>query len=248
VDPRGRWRRWRAVFLRNFAMLDILVIAPHPDDAELGMGGAIAQMVDQGVRVGILDLTDGEPTPHGAPDIRARETAAASAALGVEWRENLGLPNRRLEATLSARAMLAEVIRRTRPRWLFAPYWEDAHPDHVAATQLVEAARFWSKLTKSELAGAPHHPERIYYYFCIHLKLVPQPAFVLDISQQWRRKQAAIECYHSQFVEGRPTEPPTMLDRFRDEAAFWGKSIGTAYGEPFASREPVGLASLRDLV
>ena len=126
-------------------MLDILVIAPHPDDAELGMGGAILKFKQQGVRVGVLDLTDGEPTPHGSLEIRARETAAATEILGLDWRENLGLPNRSLEATLDARHQLAGVIREQRPRWLFAPYWLDAHPDHVAANQLVDAARFWSK-------------------------------------------------------------------------------------------------------
>jgi LmbE family N-acetylglucosaminyl deacetylase len=156
--------------------------------------------------------------------------------------------NRELEATLEARRRVAEVIRRVRPKWLFAPYWEDAHPDHVAATQLVEAARFWAKLSKTDMAGEPHHPQRIFYYHCIHLKIVPRPAFVLDISRHWEQKRASIACYHSQFVEGRSQEPPTLLDRFRDEAAFWGKSIGTAYGEPFASREPVGLADFRDLV
>jgi LmbE family N-acetylglucosaminyl deacetylase len=82
----------------------------------------------------------------------------------------------------------------------------------------------------------------------VHLRLVEEPAFVLDISQVWEKKRAAIECYQSQFISGRPSEPPTFLDRLRDQAAFWGGSIGTAYGEPFASREPVGLASLRDLV
>ena len=96
----------------------------------------------------MLDLTSGEPTPHGSPEIRARETAAATKILGLDWRENLGLPNRSLEATLENRAKLAGVIRQQRPRWLFAPYWVDAHPDHVAATQLVEAARFWAKLTR----------------------------------------------------------------------------------------------------
>ena len=135
-----------------------------------------------------------------------------------------------------------------RPKWIFAPYWVDAHPDHVAATQLIEAARFWSKLTKSDLPGEPHTIHRIYYYYCVHLKLVPQPAFVLDISRHWETKLAAIRCYRSQFIEGRPTEPPTFLDRLRDEAAYWGKSIGVAYGEPFASREPIGLASMRELV
>ncbi|QDU90755.1 4-oxalmesaconate hydratase [Pirellulimonas nuda] len=228
--------------------LDALIIAPHPDDAELGMGGAIVKMIAQGLRVGVLDLTSGEPTPHGSLEVRAAETAAATKALGLEWRENLGLPNRSLEATLENRAKLAEVFRRTRPRWLFAPYWEDAHPDHTAATKLVEDARFWSKLTKTDMAGEPHHPERIYSYYCVHLKMAPQPAFVLDISAQWQQKAAAIACYQSQFVTGRPTDPPTILDRLRDEAAYWGKTIGKAYGEPFASREPLGLSGFGELV
>ncbi len=229
-------------------MLDVLIIAPHPDDAELGMGGAILKFLAEGLRVGVLDLTDGEPTPHGSTEIRRRETAAASDSLGLEWRENLGLPNRRLEATLDARHQLAGVFRRTRPRWLFAPYWEDAHPDHLAATALVEAARFWSKLTKCDIPGEPHHPERVFHYFCVHLRLTPQPAFVLDISDQWEQKLAAIRCYESQFVTGRPTEPPTFVDQLRDEAAYWGKTIGRRYGEPFACREPLGLASMRELV
>jgi bacillithiol biosynthesis deacetylase BshB1 len=227
--------------------LDILVVAPHPDDAELGMGGAILKFKAEGQRIGVLDLTDGEPTPHGTPELRARETTAASSVLQLDWRENLGLPNRCLEATLEARHKLAEVFRAVRPRWIFAPYWIDAHPDHVAATQLVEAARFWSKLTKSDLAGEPFHPQRIYNYFCVHLKLAPQPAFVLDISEQWEQKLAAIRCYESQFITGRPTEPPTFLDQLRDEAAYWGKTIGVRYGEPFTSREPLGLTSMQSL-
>jgi bacillithiol biosynthesis deacetylase BshB1 len=227
--------------------LDVLVIAPHPDDAELGMGGAILKFKAEGLTVGVLDLTDGEPTPHGTPEIRAHETAAATDVLGLDWRENLGLPNRFLEPTLDARHKLAEVIRRVRPRWLFAPYWIDAHPDHVAATQLVEAARFWGKLTKSDLAGERHHAERIYNYFCVHLKLAPQPAFVLDISEQWEHKLAAIRCYHSQFIEGREQASPTFLEQLRDEAAYWGKTIGTRFGEPFTCREPIGMTSMRDL-
>ena len=229
-------------------MLDVLVVAPHPDDAELGMAGAIMKLKDEGWRVGILDLTDGEPTPFGSPEIRARETAAATAILGLDWRENLGLANRRLEATLDTRAKLAAVFRRERPRWLFAPYWVDAHPDHVAATELIEAARFWSKLTKTDLPGEPHHPQRIFYYYCVHLRMLPQPAFVLDISRYWDRKRSAIECYRSQFTEGRPPEPPTLIDRLRDQAATWGWSIGVQYGEAFASREPLGLTTLSGLI
>ncbi|MEX0642611.1 MAG: bacillithiol biosynthesis deacetylase BshB1 [Pirellulales bacterium] len=228
-------------------MLDILVIAPHPDDAELGMGGAILKFITEGRRVGVLDLTSGEPTPHGSPEIRARETAAASKILDLDWRENLGLPNRSLEASLENREKLAGVIRKQRPRWLFAPYWIDAHPDHVAATQLVDDARFWAKLSKTDMPGEPYHPERIYNYYCVHLKHAAQPAFVLDISDEWERKLDAIRCYESQFITGRPTEPPTFLDQLRDEAAFWGKTIGTRYGEPFHCREPIGLTTMAGL-
>lgn len=229
-------------------MLDILVIAPHPDDAELGMGGAIVKFLAEGRRVGVLDLTSGEPTPHGSPELRARETAAATKILGLEWRENLGLPNRSLEPTLEARAKLAAVFRREKPRWLFAPYWVDAHPDHTAATKLVEDARFWSKLTKSDLPGEPHHPQRIYNYYCIHLRQAIQPAFVLDVSDHMDAKTASIRAYESQFIAGRTTNPPTFLDQLRDEASYWGKTIGVAYGEPFACREPIGLRSMSELV
>jgi bacillithiol biosynthesis deacetylase BshB1 len=228
--------------------LDILVISPHPDDAELGVAGAILKFKSEGLRVGILDLTDGEPTPFGSPEIRARETAAASLVLDIDWRENLGLPNRTLEPTLDARHRLAGVIRQVRPRWLFAPYWVDAHPDHLAATQLVEAARFWAKFTKSDLPGEPHFPQRIYNYYCVHLKLAAQPAFILNITDYWDQKLAAIRCYHSQFIAGRPQTPPTFLDQLRDEAAYWGKSIGVRYGEPFTCREPIGLVSMSGLV
>jgi len=142
--------------------LDALVVAPHPDDAELGMGGTIAAMIEKNYRVGILDLTSGEPTPLGSVEKRRAETAKASAILKITWRYNLGLPNRFLEATLENRAKIAGIFRLTRPRWIFAPYWVDAHPDHTAATELIEAARFWSKLTKCDLPGEPFHPQRIF--------------------------------------------------------------------------------------
>jgi bacillithiol biosynthesis deacetylase BshB1 len=229
-------------------MLDILVIAPHPDDAELGMAGAVLKFKAEGRRVGVLDLTSGEPTPHGSVETRQRETLAATKILDLDWRGNLDLPNRSLEPTLEARALVAGVIRQQRPRWLFAPYWIDAHPDHVAATELVEAARFWAKLTKTDLPGEPHHPQRIYNYFCIHLRQAVVPAFVLDISDHWEKKAASIAAYQSQFVTGRSAEPPTFLDGLRDEAAYWGKMIGVRYGEPFTCREPLGLRSMNELV
>jgi N-acetylglucosamine malate deacetylase 1 len=227
--------------------LDYLVIASHPDDAELGVGGTIAVLLAEGARVGVLDLTDGEPTPHGSPEIRARETAAASAVLGLTWRGNLGLPNRRLEADLASRARLAGVLREVRPRVLLAPYWEDSHPDHVAASALVDAARFWAKLTKSDLPGTPHFPAKILYYFAIHLRIHPKPSFVVDISAHIETKMKAVSCYHSQLIQGRPTTPPTLLDDVRDRSRYWGWAIGVAHGEPLVSREEIGLRSLRDL-
>lgn len=229
-------------------MLDYLIIAAHPDDAELGAGGAALLLKSQGSSVGILDLTDGEPTPHGSPEIRRAETEAATRVLGVDWRGNLGLPNRSLTADLESRARVAEMIRQLRPRVLMAPYWEDAHPDHIAASALVDAARFSAKLTKTPLPGDPWYPTRIVYYFSVHLRLHPRPSFVLDITPHIESKLRAIACYHSQFVEGRPTVCPTLLDDLRDRARYWGWAIGAEYGEPFLCREEVGLRGLRDLL
>ena len=228
--------------------LDVLVIAPHPDDAELGAGGAILKMLAAGTSVGVLDLTDGEPTPHGSIEIRNRETAAATRTLGLPWRASLGLPNRKLVADLDSRKKLAEVFRAVAPTWLFAPYWIDAHPDHVAATQLVEEARFWSKLTKSDMAGTPHHPQRIYNYYSVHLKSHATPAFVLDISEVWDRKLDAIKCYESQFITGREHLRPSFIEQLEIEASFWGKSIGVKYGEPFHCKEPIGLTEMNSLI
>jgi bacillithiol biosynthesis deacetylase BshB1 len=231
----------------NLPTLDYLIIAPHPDDAELGAGGTILVLRREGAKVGVLDLTDGEPTPFGSREIRQRETDAATAILGLDWRGNLGLPNRSLVADLDSRARLAGMFRRLRPRVILAPYWEDAHPDHVAASSLVDAARFWAKLTKCDLPGEPYFPQRLYYYFSVHLRIHPRPSFVVDIGRHIEEKMQAIACYRSQFIEGRPTAPPTILDDLRDRARYWGWAVGAAYGEPFVSREEIGLRSLRDL-
>ena len=229
-------------------MLDALVIAPHPDDAEIGMGGTIVRMIAQGWTVGILDLTSGEPTPLGDPVRRASETAAANASIGGPWRENLGLTNRSLEPTLINRRALAAVFRRVRPRLLFAPYWEDAHPDHIAATKLVEDARFWSKLSKSDIPGTPHHPARILYYFSIHLRIVERPSLLVDVSDQAEAKRAAVTCYRSQLVDNQPLGRPSVIDSVFDRTRFWGHLAGVLHAEPFASREPVALKGLGDLL
>ncbi len=222
-------------------MLDALVIAPHPDDAELGVGGTIVRLMARGWKVGILDLTSGEPTPRGSVETRKLETACATAALGNPWRENLGLPNRNLEATLEHRRALAAVFRRVKPRLLFAPFWEDAHPDHTAATKLVEEARFWSKLSKSDIPGEPFHPSRVLYYFSVHLRIVERPSFVLDMSEQNEAKLAAMRCYQTQLTDA-------LIESVTDRTRFWGHIAGVRHAEPFASREPIGLAGLDDLL
>lgn len=228
--------------------LDYLVIAAHPDDAELGAGGAIRALKAQGARVGVLDLTSGEPTPHGNVELRQRETAAASTILQLDWRGNLGLPNRALVADLDSRARVAGVLRQLRPRVLLSHYWDDAHPDHVAASALVDAARFWAKLTKTDLPGAPHYPARIIYFLSVHLRLHVDPSFVLDVSAHHDDKMRAVACYHSQFVAGRDQTPPTFLDELTERARYWGWTIGVRYGEPFVCREEVGLRDLGALV
>ena len=229
-------------------MLDALVVAPHPDDAELGMGGTIVRLIGQGWKLGILDLTSGEPTPLGSLERRAAETLAANSALGNPWRKNLGLPNRSLEPTLVNRRELAGVFRQVRPRLIFAPYWEDAHPDHTAATKLVEDARFWSKLSRSDIPGAPFHPARILYYFSVHLRIVERPSLLIDISDQLEAKDQALRCYRSQLVDNQPAGKPGVIDSVRDRTRFWGHMVGVKHAEPFASREPVGLTSLDHLL
>lgn len=224
--------------------LDYLIVACHPDDAELCLGGTILSLQAQGHRVGILDLTSGEPTPHGSEQIRKKETAKASQILNITHRENLGLPNRALVADLESRRLLAERFRQLRPRIILTHYWQDAHPDHVAASELVDAARFWSKLTKVDWAGEPFYPEKIIYFFSFHLRQHVAPSFVVDVSPFHSQKMEAIRAYHSQFVEGRSQQFPTLLDDIAARDRYFGWSIGVPFAEPFCTKELVGLKSL----
>ena len=227
-------------------MADVICIGAHPDDVEIGMGGTVAKMVAQGLDVVMVDLTDGEPTPHGTHDIRVREATAAAESLGVRSRVLMPLVNRELMDTVSARTMLAEIIREHRPRVLFAPYPLDAHPDHIAASAIVEAARFYSKFVKTEMAGEPHFPARVYHYFAVHLRLLAKPSFVVDVSDTLEAKAAALACYGSQF--GPETANGSVLKWVTGQARVWGDLIGCDGGEPFFSREEIGIRDIRDLV
>ena len=208
--------------------LDILVVAPHPDDAEISAGGTIAASRRQNLRVGVVDLTSGEPTPHGSIEIRRQETDRATAILDLTWRKNLELPNRSLQPTLDARRKLAEVFRLTRPRLILSPYWQDVHPDHVSASTLCDDARFWSKLSRTDLCGEPFWPPQLLHFFSIHLRIHPAPSIVMDISTDIETKMNAVRSFASQLTVGRDTAFPTVLDDIRDRARYWGWAIGKA--------------------
>lgn len=246
-------------------MANILVVGPHPDDQELGMGGAIALLADQGHHLLLLDITDGEPTPRGSPEIRAREAAAAVDALrgdgaGRIDRVCLGLPNRRVEHTIEARHRVASVIRAHQASIVFAPYFEDAHPDHRAVTRIVEDARFDAKLTRLDLPAPPTpgaapdggtldagrfppiYPKWLFYYYATHLRIVPSPSFIVDVSATIERKIASIMAYRSQFVDHAPNRG--VAEWVRAAAVYLGSRIGCAAGEGFFTREPIGLRGL----
>jgi len=225
--------------------MNVLVIGPHPDDQELGMGGTIARLAAEGHDVLLLDMTNGEPTPHGSPEIRARESAEAASILGVR-RTCLGLPNRSVTHSLEARHRLAGVMREHATEIVFAPYFEDAHPDHVATTRIAEDARFDAKLTKIDLPGEPIYPRWFFYYYCTHLRIVPNPGFIIDISGWEEQKRQAIVAYHSQFVV--PERNRAVVEWVSAANRYFGSRIGTTAGEPFFTREPLGLAGLGGIV
>jgi bacillithiol biosynthesis deacetylase BshB1 len=218
-----------------------LVVAPHPDDAELGMGGTIARMIASGWDVCVVDLTDGEPTPFGSKEIRAQEATLASNILGIQSRLCLDLPNRRLEATFENRKRLAEVIRQFRPVALFGPCLPDWHPDHAAAAQLVEVARFEAKYHKTDMKGQPHWTPKLYHYYSPHRLEYQRPSFIVDISDTWQKKKDAIGAYKSQIENSEVNQSVSLIERCEIVSGFFGLSIASKYGEPFICNEPISI-------
>ncbi len=226
-------------------MANILVVGPHPDDQELGMGGTIIRLASQGHDVLLLDMTNGEPTPLGSPEIREREWTRAAEIMGVK-RRLLGLPNRQVQHTLEARHAAAAVIREHQAQMIFLPFEEDAHPDHRAVTRIVEDARFDAKLTKIDLPGDPIYPKWVIYYYATHLRWVANPHFCMDITAQMDAKEAAINAYESQFVL--PEKNRQVVAWVRQMNGYMGSRIGVPYAEPFFTKEPLGLGGLTDVV
>lgn len=230
------------------ALLDIVFTAPHPDDLEIGMGGTIAGLVKLGYRVGMVHMTNGEPTPRGAPEIRVREAAAAAEVLGVTVWEILDLPNRELMDGPAARCALATVLRRHRPKVLvgMAGRTPAGSPDHYQAQLITEGTRFYSQLTKwdDRFGGAkPHRVDHLVYRpLPGSAELTHWPGrFVVDISDTIQQKCDAISCYRSQF-DGERLE--RLLHYVRSVAGAEGARCGFRYGEMYALPHPLGVSDM----
>jgi len=206
------------------------------------MGGTIVKLAAQGHRVHLVDMTNGEPTPHGSVETRARESAEAAKVLCV-GRTLVGLKNREVTHDIPSRHKVAAVIRAHKADWLFVPYPIDAHPDHVAVSRICEDARFDAKLTKTDIPGEPWYPKRVIYYFCTHLRMNFTPNFCIDISDTVEQKMSAIACYKSQFVGASESVP----DMVKAVSAYFGTRIATAHAEPFFTQEMLGFKGLDQL-
>ena len=232
--------------------LDLLAVAPHPDDVELTCGGTLIKMARRGRRVGILDLTGGEMGTRGSVEIRRREAAAAAKVMGVAHRENLGLPDAHLELRMDYKLAIARRIRALRPRTVILPVWTGRHPDHYTASQLVYEGCFLAGLRRLDLEGEAFRPFKLLYATAYDRTV--RPTFVVDISKEFERRNRAIYAYKSQF-EPKGSEKRSKvflpLDRLVKEvglvARFYGEMSGVEYAEPFLVKEVMQVDDVTDL-
>jgi LmbE family N-acetylglucosaminyl deacetylase len=229
--------------------LDVIAVGAHPDDVEIACGGTLARLARQGYRVGIVDLTDGEPTPASpGPEVRLAEARAAAEVLGAKVRVTLDLPNRRLFDTFEARVALAKVFRKHRPRLVIGLGERTplASPDHWQARQITEAGVFYAKLSKwdEHFDGLPRHviPAFLYCYLSFHSLQPTHEAstFVVDIGDELLMKLKAIACYKTQFP---PAKAESLL-RFRAYVEQQGMAAGFRAGEVLASPAALGVRDL----
>ena len=222
--------------------IDLLVFGPHPDDLEIGLGGTIARHAAAGHRVGLCDLTEGELSSNGTIEERREEAAAAARVLGAAWRENLRWPDGAIEATPAAIRSAVDLIRQHRPRTIAIPYWDDRHPDHGAASQVLKIAAFKSGLRRYVTGADPWRAEWLCYYFINDS--VP-PSFVVDVSEYYDKKRAALDCHRTQFAPATGNAVPTRLtaSTFRQliesRDAQFGALAGVAFAEGIIVREPI---------
>ncbi|MGI9519479.1 MAG: PIG-L family deacetylase [Pirellulaceae bacterium] len=229
--------------------LDVIAVGAHPDDVEIACGGTLARMVQQGYRVGIIDLTDGEPTPLSpGPEARLEEAREAAEVLGVHKRVTLDLPNRRLFDSFEARVALAMEFRRYRPRLVlgFGEKTPMASPDHWQAMQITDAAVFYSRLTKWDetFDHLPVHTidHQMYFFLGFDISTIPNNAafITMDISETLEAKMKSIECYKSQFPPGKRR----VLRRVEHGAIAFGTSAGFGAGEILIGTRPLGTRDL----
>ena len=233
----------------TYQQLDVIAVGAHPDDIEIACGGTLAALVDAGHKVGIIDLTDGEPTPLSpGPDVRMAEAKAAGEALGVHMRTLLHLTNRRLFDSFEARVKLANEFRKHRPKLVIGlgDKTPMASPDHWQAMLITDAAVFYSRLTKwdDQFDNLPPHiiSKQLYCMLGAPLAASPNPGgqVVVDISSTLARKIAAIRCYKTQF----PPEKEHLFDRVDAADRYLGRSAGVAAAEMLISPRPVIIKDL----
>lgn len=231
--------------------LDLLAVGAHPDDVEISCGGTLALAVTQGISVGILDLTRGELSTNGTPEERAREAEAAATVLGMNGRWNAALPDGAVSA--ADEAQTAEVvawIRRLRPTVLLTHFPEDRHPDHVAASRLLDRAWYLAGLRRYHPEVDPFRPASRYHFAS---RIGFEPSFVVDVTEVWETKCRAILAHATQVSRAAPGAKPTPLntgdfiERMESRARHYGGMIGVRYGEPFHSTGPLGVRSLAGL-
>lgn len=236
--------------------LDILAIAAHPDDAELGCGGTIAKHTSLGYKVGIADLTRGELGTRGTPETRQKEASASAKILGVSVRENMGLPDGFFQNNAESQLAVIRAIRTYQPRIILANAVYDRHIDHGKGASLAYDASFLSGLVKIETVNAqgekqaPWRPEVVYHY--VQSQFIT-PDFVVDISAEWETKMSAVKAFSSQFFNPDSEEPETYISKpgflrmLEARAVEYGHAIGAAYGEGFTTRRFIGIDSLFNL-
>lgn len=238
--------------------LDTLALSAHPDDTELCCGGTLAALVNQGKKVGVVDFTQGEMGSRGNPDQRLKEADHASEIIGLEVRENLGLPDTRLESTREYQKKIIKQIRKYRPHVCFVGAPTDRHPDHGNGTQLALDSIFFSGLTKIETFDEQGNPQKRWRpsHVLHFMQDRPfNPDIVFDISDTFDTKKEAILAFETQFnVENPGDEPETYIsntnffDGIEARARHYGHLIGATYGEPFKYQNgPVPMASFDSL-
>lgn len=221
--------------------VDALALAAHRDDIEITCGGLLLKLADRGYTTGICDFTAGEMGTRGTAEDRTNEAAAAAKVLGVAHRENLGMPDAKLENTMANRMRVAEVIRRLKPRLVILPHKNQRHPDHRVAGEIGYDACFAAGLKKMDLPGEPHRPHKILYAAFFR---PPPYSIVVDITDQLDRKLEAVRAYVSQFgtEEGARSIYAPGVDIFElieIDARRMGHSIRKKYGEAYFLKETI---------